>query len=123
MLPSTSIVTVSMVARARVRSNDPRCRPYRACAVALTRLRVCQPGIMANRKPLIIGLVVLAVVFVALAVLYFTRTAQDLPSWLPGHQAGSTRHHAKHGVAMIALALASCAGVWMLSGPGADRAE
>jgi ABC-type transporter Mla subunit MlaD len=78
---------------------------------------------MANRKPLVIGCIVLAVVFVGLAVVYFTRTAQDLPSWLPGHQAGSTRHHVKHGVAMIGLAVVSCVGVWMLSGPRADRAD
>ena len=78
---------------------------------------------MPNRKPLVIGCIVLAVLFVGLAVVYFTKTAQDLPSWLPGHQAGSTRHHVKHGVAMIALALASVVGVWMLSGASADRAE
>src|SRR5713226_8327939 len=70
---------------------------------------------MANRKPFVIGCIALAVVFVGLAVVYFTTTAQDLPSWLPGHEAGSTRHHVKHGVAMITLALACGVGVWMLS--------
>ncbi len=43
------------------------------------------------------ALVVLALASLALAVAYFTRTANALPSYLPGHQAGVLRHHTKHG--------------------------
>jgi hypothetical protein len=72
---------------------------------------------MANRKPLVVLCGVLAVVFVVLAVVYFTRTAADLPSFLPGHAAHSTRHHTKHGIAMLGLAVLSAIGAWMLSAP------
>jgi hypothetical protein len=63
-----------------------------------------------------LGCIVLAAAFVVLAVVYFTKTAQDLPAFLPGHQAGLTRHHTKHGIAMLGLAVLSVVGAWMLSG-------
>ncbi len=44
------------------------------------------------------ALAVLGLVLAAAAVDYFTHTAGALPSFLPGHQAGSTHHHTKHGV-------------------------
>ena len=47
-------------------------------------------------RPATIGLIVLGVVFVILATLYFTKTAADLPSF---HQSGLTTHHTKHGIA------------------------
>lgn len=71
---------------------------------------------MANRRLLMIGGGVLALVFATLAVVYFATTANNLPSLMPGHQAGSTRHHTKHGIAMLGLAVLSVLGVWMLSG-------
>jgi len=66
---------------------------------------------------------VLAVVFVVLAIVYVTQTAQDLPGFLPGHAAGSTKHHTKHGIAMLVLAAFSVAGAWMLSGPATRSDE
>jgi amino acid permease len=72
---------------------------------------------MTSRKPLVVLCIVLAVVFVGLAVLYFTTAASDLPGFLPGHLAGSSRHHTKHGLAMLMLAAVSVVGAWMLSGP------
>lgn len=76
---------------------------------------------MSNRKLAVVGCGVAALVFVVLAVVYFTRSAQDLPAFLPGHQAGLTRHHTKHGIAMLVLAVLAVVGGWMLSGqPDAD---
>jgi len=72
---------------------------------------------VTDRKPLVILCAVLAVIFEVLAIVYFTQTAQDLPGFLPGHAAGSTKHHTKHGIAMLVLAAFSVAGGWMLSGP------
>jgi hypothetical protein len=43
---------------------------------------------------------------------YFTRTADALPSFLPGHEAGVTRHHTKHGIAMLGLAVLTWIGAW-----------
>jgi amino acid permease len=50
-------------------------------------------------------LLALAVASVVLAIVYFSTAAKDLPSFLPGHQAGLTRHHAKHGIGALALAV------------------
>lgn len=71
---------------------------------------------MKNRKLAVVACGVAAVVFVGLAILYFTRSAQDLPAFLPGHQAGLTKHHTKHGLAMLGLAVFCVIGGWMLSG-------
>ncbi len=79
---------------------------------------------MSNKKLTLVGCGVVALVFVALAVVYFTSAAQDLPAFLPGHQAGLTRHHTKHGIAMLGLAVLAVIAGWMLSGrpdAGASR--
>jgi hypothetical protein len=64
----------------------------------------------------IVVLILLGVVFVILAIVYFTTTAGDLPSLMPGHESGSSTHHVKHGIAMLVLALLSWLGAWLLSG-------
>jgi len=64
----------------------------------------------------IIALAVLGLVLAVAAVFYFTKTAGALPSFLPGHPAGSTHHHTKHGVVALGLAVLSFAGAWLLSG-------
>jgi hypothetical protein len=79
---------------------------------------------MKNRTLTLVACGVVALLFVALAVLYFTTAAQDLPAFLPGHQAGLTRHHTKHGIAMLGLAVLAVVAGWMLSGrpdTGASR--
>jgi hypothetical protein len=73
-------------------------------------------------------LAVLAVVgggaLVALAILYFAVPAHALPSVIPGHDAGSNRHHIKHGLAALLLGLAAFAFVWFRTGPSStERAE
>jgi hypothetical protein len=75
-----------------------------------------------NGKLAAIALVVVAFLLGVAAVLYFTRTANDLPSFFPGHAAGSTKHHVKHGIAMLGLAVVALVGAWMLSGPADRRA-
>jgi hypothetical protein len=74
-----------------------------------------------NGKLAAIALVVVALLLGVAAVLYFTRTANDLPSFFPGHAAGSTKHHVKHGIAMLGLAVVALIGAWMLSGPAEKR--
>ena len=68
-------------------------------------------------RPLTIGLVLLAAVLVAIGVVYFTKTAADLPGVFPGHAAHSTKHHLKHGVAMITLALLVLGAAWFTTAP------
>jgi divalent metal cation (Fe/Co/Zn/Cd) transporter len=51
-----------------------------------------------NAPPAITAaLIILGLALAADGSLYLTQTAARLPSLLPGHQAGSGHHHAKHG--------------------------
>jgi amino acid permease len=68
-------------------------------------------------RPLTWLLLAVAVVFVVLAVVYFVTPADQLPSVLPGHQTGITRHHTKHGIAMLGLAALAVIGAWFSSAP------
>ena len=63
-------------------------------------------------QPLTVVLAVLGVVILLVAIVYFTKSANDLPSFFPGHQAGVTRHHTKHGLALVALAVVTWIGAW-----------
>ncbi|HVZ53782.1 MAG TPA: hypothetical protein VG986_17575 [Pseudolabrys sp.] len=42
--------------------------------------------------------IVLGLVLIAIAVMYFMMPADQLPGFFPGHEAGVTRVHVKHGV-------------------------
>ena len=68
-------------------------------------------------RPLTIGLVLLAAALVAIGIVYFTNTAADLPGFFPGHAAHSTKHHLKHGLAMITLALLALGAAWFTTAP------
>ena len=70
-----------------------------------------------NAPPIVTGLlVVLGLVLIVIAVIYLTQTADQLPSFFPGHQAGGSHHHTKHGLAALALGLAAFIGAWMSAG-------
>ena len=61
-------------------------------------------------------LIVIGVVFIALAVYYWVTPARSLPSFFPGHLAGSAHKHVKHGLAAGIAGIACFLGAWMLSG-------
>ena len=42
--------------------------------------------------------IVLGLVLIAIAVMYFMMPADQLPTFFPGHEAGVTRIHMKHGI-------------------------
>ena len=55
----------------------------------------------------------LGVVLLVIAAVYFLIPADQLPNFLPGHEAGVTRVHTKHGiVAGVAGLVLLAAGVW-----------
>ena len=62
------------------------------------------------------GLIVLGLLFAAVGVVYLAKTATQLPSFFPGHQAGSAHHHTKHALVAFALAIVSWAGAWFSAG-------
>ena len=59
-------------------------------------------------------LTVLGIVLLAMARIYFLLSADQLPGFFPGHQAGVTSMHYKHGIAagVVGVVLLA-AGVWM----------
>jgi hypothetical protein len=75
-----------------------------------------------NSRPVIIAAVVLGIAFVVLAFVYWIEPAKSLPSWLPGHEAGSNHHHIKHGIASLLLGVALLIFAWFQSGPRRERA-
>jgi hypothetical protein len=71
---------------------------------------------MTKRPELIIPAVILGVALLALAVLYWVEPAHSLPSFIPGHEAGSNHHHVKHGLAAAFLAAGAFVFAWFQSG-------
>lgn len=59
-------------------------------------------------------LTVVGVVLLVIAGVYFLVPADQLPGFLPGHEAGVTRVHVKHGIVsgVIGVVLIA-AGIWM----------
>ena len=65
-----------------------------------------------------IATVLLAIVCAALlavAIVYWVTPAGSLPSFFPGHLAGSTDVHVKHGVAALIAAILVGLGAWFSS--------
>ncbi len=59
-------------------------------------------------------LTVLGIVLLIVAAVYFVMPADQLPGFFPGHEAGVTKIHAKHGiVAGVAGLVLLAGGVWM----------
>lgn len=77
---------------------------------------------MNSSRRLIPLAVAIGVVLVVVAVIYFAEPARSLPSFFPGHQAGSSHHHAKHGIASLVVAAAAFAFAWFATGPRAPAA-
>ena len=75
------------------------------------------------RKLLVWLAVVLGSVLIAIAVVYWAEPARSLPSFFPGHEAGSDHHHVKHGIAAFLLGLACFAFAWFNSGPKKGSAQ
>ena len=59
-------------------------------------------------------LTVLGIVLLAMAGVYFLMPADQLPAFMPGHEAGVTRIHTKHGiVAAVGGVVLLVTGWWM----------
>jgi Na+/H+ antiporter NhaD/arsenite permease-like protein len=78
-------------------------------------------------RRLIVPAVVLGIVLVIVAIVYFVTPEHSLPSFFPGHASGSSpeasHHHTKHGIAAIVVALACFAFAWFQSGPKTTSAR
>jgi UDP-N-acetylmuramyl pentapeptide phosphotransferase/UDP-N-acetylglucosamine-1-phosphate transferase len=74
-----------------------------------------------NRRLLATLAVVLGIALVAVAIVYWAEPAKSLPSFFPGHTAGSSHHHTKHGIAAFLVGLACFAFAWFNTGPKRSR--
>jgi hypothetical protein len=72
---------------------------------------------MRNDRLLVVIAVILGIVLIAIAVVYWVEPAHSLPSFFPGHQAGSGHHHTKHGIAAFLLGVACLVFAWFRSAP------
>ena len=71
----------------------------------------------AYRRYLVPLAVILGVVLIVIGIVYFAEPARSLPSFFPGHEAGSSHHHVKHGIAAVLVGLACFAFAWFNTGP------
>ena len=63
-----------------------------------------QEGSCMNKRRLyMILLIIIGVALIALAVYYWVTPAGSLPSFFPGHLAGSAHKHVKHGVLALVV--------------------
>ena len=70
-----------------------------------------------NDRLLAVLAVIVGIVLLVIAVVYWAEPAKSLPSFFPGHQAGSKHHHTKHGIASFLVGLACFAFAWFRTGP------
>jgi flagellar basal body-associated protein FliL len=75
----------------------------------------------SNSRKLILPVVLLGVLLIVVAAIYFVQPAHSLPSFFPGHvsatDAEATHHHTKHGIAALVVALACFVFAWFQTGP------
>lgn len=64
-------------------------------------------------KPLVLAAVILGVVFLLLACVYWFVPAGLLPTFMPGFAEGSTQVHVKHGLIALVLALVLLGFAWV----------
>jgi NADH:ubiquinone oxidoreductase subunit 2 (subunit N) len=64
----------------------------------------------------VLGAVVVGLIFIGLAALYWLTPAGGLPTYVPGFEQGSTQIHFKHGLGMLILGLGALAFAWFRSG-------
>jgi hypothetical protein len=72
---------------------------------------------MTGKRALVWLAVIAGTALIVLAIVYWALPAKSLPSWIPGHEAGSNHHHVKHGIAAFLLGLACFAYAWFQTGP------
>ena len=77
-------------------------------------------------RKLVVPAIILGIVLIVVAVIYFVTPEKSLPSFFPGHasatSAEANHHHSKHGIAALVVALACFAFAWFQTGPKARSA-
>jgi len=76
---------------------------------------------MTKNRKLIAPAVLAGILLLIVATLYIADPAGSLPSFFPGHEAGSSHHHVKHGIAAAAVAAACFVVAWFQTEPKSGR--
>jgi hypothetical protein len=78
-------------------------------------------------RKLVVPAVILGIILLVVAVIYFVEPEHSLPSFFPGHASASSaeasHHHTKHGIAAVVVALACFVFAWFQTGPKAASAR
>ena len=61
--------------------------------------------------------ILLGVLLIVVAIVYWVEPAKSLPGFFPGHEAGSGHHHVKHGIASFLVGAACLVFAWFRTGP------
>ena len=78
---------------------------------------------MNTRHPaIIIAAVVVGIALILLGIVYWVEPAKSLPSFIPGHEAGSGHHHVKHGIAAFLVGVALLVFAWFQTGKKTEDA-
>jgi hypothetical protein len=72
---------------------------------------------VSKNRQLVIPAIVVGVVLIVIAIVYWVDSADALPSFFPGHEAGSSHHHVKHGLAAFILGVGAFIFAWFQTGP------
>jgi len=75
-----------------------------------------------QRRLLALLAVVVGVALIVVAAVYWAEPAKSQPSFFPGHKAGSSHHHVKHGIASFLVGLACLVYAWFNTGGTRARA-
>ena len=70
---------------------------------------------MSTNKAVSAVLVVVGLLLLVVAVIYFIQPASSLPPFFPGSDPTLARHHTTHAVASLALGAICLIGAWMTS--------
>jgi NADH:ubiquinone oxidoreductase subunit 5 (subunit L)/multisubunit Na+/H+ antiporter MnhA subunit len=80
-----------------------------------------------NLRKLIVPAVLLGILLIVVAIVYFVQPEHSLPSFFPGHtsatSAEANHHHTKHGIAALVVAIACFAFAWFQTGPRTRSAD
>ena len=71
---------------------------------------------MAKHLGLVSVAIVLGILLIAVAAIYWIEPAGSLPAFFPGHDAGSSDHHFKHGILAFVLGVGCLVFAWFQTG-------
>jgi preprotein translocase subunit SecY len=66
----------------------------------------------SGRTILAVILGVIALIFIVVAVIYLAEPAKSLPSFVPGHIAGSSGHHPLKATGCVVVGIVFAVGAW-----------